>query len=108
MYKRQPWAAPNILTALILAGAEAAGGLAIVMFLAVPGQNGVGPLSGVTTLDYAVFASRYGPRPYVDSMREYQSTAALLLLILTIGLTFVALTLQRRFAKRYRGSLTAE
>lgn len=102
-----PWAAPNILTALILAGAEAAGGLAIVMFLAVPGQNGVGPLSGVTTLDYAVFAARYGPRPYVDSMGDYQSTAALLLLILTVGLTFIALTLQRRFAKRYRGSITA-
>jgi|GEM_PF-1907411 len=102
-----PWAAPNIVTALILAGAEAAGSLAIVMFLAVPGENGVGLLSGVTTLDSAVFQARYGPRPYVDSMREYQSTAALLLLILTVGLTFVALTLQRRFAQRYRGSITA-
>lgn len=103
-----PWAAPNIVTALILAGAEAAGGLAIVMFLAVPGQNGVGPLTGVTTLDYAVFAARFGPRTYVDSMREYQTTAALLLLILTVCLTFLALALQRRFAKRYRGSITAD
>jgi ABC-type phosphate transport system permease subunit len=103
-----PWAAPNILTALILAGAEAAGGLAIVMFLAVPGQNGVGPFSGVTTLDYAVFATHYGPRVYFDSMRDYQYTAALLLLVLTVGLTLIAMTLQRRFAKRYRGSITAQ
>ena len=103
-----PWAAPNILTALILAGAEAAGALAIVMFLAVPGQNGVGPFSGVTTLDYAVFATHYGPREYFDSMRAYQYTAALLLLVLTVGLTFIAMALQRRFAKRYRGSITAQ
>jgi phosphate transport system permease protein len=103
-----PWAAPNILTALILAGAEAAGGLAILMFLAVPGQNGVGPFSGVTSLDYSVFATHYGPRVYFDSMREYQYTAALLLLVLTVGLTLVAMTLQQRFTKRYRGFITAQ
>ena len=102
-----PWAAPNILTALILAGAEAAGGLAIIMFVAGTGQNGVGPFNGVTTLDYAVFATKYGPRVYFDSMKAYQSTAALLLLILTIGLTLAAMALQRRFVRRYRGSITA-
>lgn len=101
-----PWAAPNILTALILAGAEAAGGLAVIMFLAGPGQNGVGPLSNVTTLDYAVFATTYGPRVYVDSMRTYQFTAALLLLALTVALTLSAMALQRHFAARYRGSIT--
>jgi phosphate transport system permease protein len=103
-----PWAAPNIVTALLLAGAEAAGSLAIIMFLAVPGQNGVGPFSGVTTLDYAVFATRYGPREYFESMRDYQNTAALLLLVLTMGLTLFAMALQRRFARRYRGSITAD
>ena len=102
-----PWAAPNILTALLIAGAEAAGSLAILMFLAGPGQNGVGPLNGVTSLDYAVFATRYGPRTYFDTMRQYQSTAALLLLLLTLGLTALAMVLQRRFAKRYRGSMIA-
>jgi phosphate transport system permease protein len=102
-----PWAAPNILTALILGGAEAAGGLAIVMFLAGVGDHGIGPLNGATTLDFAVFATKYGPRTYFDSMKTYQFTAALLLLILTVGLTFIAMGLQRRFAKRYRGSLTA-
>ena len=102
------WAAPNILTALILAGAEAAGGLAIIMFIAGVGQNGIGPLNGVTTLDYAVFATKYGPRVYFDSMKQYQFTAALLLLVLTVGLTLVAMALQRRFVARYRGSITAQ
>lgn len=103
-----PWAAPNILTALILAGAEAAGGLAIVMFLAGVGQDGVSPLGSVTTLDYAVFATLYGPRVYIDTMRHYTFTAALLLLVLTVGLTLIAMVLQRRFARRYRGSITAQ
>jgi ABC-type phosphate transport system permease subunit len=102
-----PWAAPNILTALILAGAEAAGGLMIILFIAGPGQHGVGPLNGVTTLDYAVFATHYGPRAYWNSMRDYQFTAALLLLGLTVVLGLIALALRRRFASRYRGSLTA-
>jgi ABC-type phosphate transport system permease subunit len=101
-----PWAAPNIVTALVLGGAEAAGGLAIVMFLAGTGEHGVGPFNGVTTLDYAVFATHYGPREYFETMRNYQFTAALLLLVLTIGLTLGAMVLQRRFAKRYRGSMT--
>jgi len=101
-----PWAAPNILTAMILGGAEAAGGLAVYMFLAAPGQNGIGPLNNVTTLGYAVFATTYGPRAYWNSMRDYQFTAALLLLILTAGLTLVAMAFQRRFAARYRGSIT--
>jgi ABC-type phosphate transport system permease subunit len=103
-----PWAAPNIVTALILAGAEAAGGLAVIVFIAGPGQNGVGLLNGVTTLDYAVFATHYGPRVYWQSMQDYQFTAALLLLLLTVVLTAIAMTLRRRFALRYRGTLTAQ
>jgi phosphate transport system permease protein len=102
-----PWAAPNILTALILAGAEAAGGLAVIWFMASPGQHGVNLFTNVTDLDFAVFAAKYGPRDYWNSMLQYQDTAALLLLVLTIGLTLVAMVLQRRFARRYRGSITA-
>lgn len=102
-----PWAAPNILTALILAGAEAAGSLAIVMFVAGTGERGVGPLSGATTLDFAVFATRWGPRAYFDAMKSYQFVAALLLLVLTVCLSLLAMALQRRFAARYRGSITA-
>jgi phosphate transport system permease protein len=101
-----PWAAPNILTALILAGAEASGGLAVIWFMASPGQHGVNLFTNVTDLDFAVFAAKYGPRDYWNSMGLYQDTAALLLLVLTISLTVIALLLQRRFAQRYRGSLT--
>jgi phosphate transport system permease protein len=101
-----PWAAPNILTALILAGAEAAGGLAVIMFMASPGDRGVNLFTSVTSLDYAVFAGRYGSRQYFLSMLPYQDTAALLLLVLTVSLTVIALVLQRRFTKRYRGSIT--
>jgi hypothetical protein len=69
--------------------------------------------TSVTDLDFAVFAAKYGPRDYALNanpqyqMIQYQDTAALLLLVLTIGLTVIALLLQRRFAKRYRGAITA-
>ena len=102
-----PWAAPNIMTALILAGAEAAGALAVIWFMASVGQHGVNLFSSVTDLDFAVFASIYGPRPYYDTMLENQDVGALLLLVLTVTLTLLAMLLQRRFAKRYRGSITA-
>lgn len=102
-----PWATPNILTGLLLAGAEANGSLAVIIFLAGTGENGIGPTSGVTSLDYAVFATKYGTRAYSNSMQTYQYTAALLLLIVTLGLTVTAMVLQQRFAKRYRGSMTS-
>ena len=102
-----PWAAPNILTGLLIAGAEANGSLAVIMFLAGHGEYGVGPTSGVTSLDFAIFGSRWGETAYVNTMKPYGYTAALLLLVLTVGLTIGAMLLQRRFAKRYRGSMTA-
>ena len=101
------WATPNIVTGLLLAAAEVNGSLAVIMFFAGIGDGGVGPMNALTSLDYAVFQLRYGPAPYVNSMGQYQMTAALLLLIITVGLTAAAMLLQRRFAKRYRGSLTS-
>src|SRR5262249_33475565 len=103
-----PWAAPNILTALILAGAEAAGGLAVIWFIAGTGEQGVGLFANGTDLDFAVFAAKFGPRDYWNSMGPYQDTGALLLLVLAVALTLVALAFRRRFARRYRGSLTVE
>ena len=102
-----PWAAPNILTGLVLAAAEANGSLAVLVFLGVIGDNGVGPLSGVTSLDYSIFEISWGPMQYTRVMDQYRLTAALVLLLLTMGLTVIAMLLQRRFAKRYRGSLTS-
>jgi len=102
-----PWAAPNILTGLVLAAAEANGSLAVLVFLGVIGEHGVGPLSGVTTLDYSIFEISWGPMQYTRVMEQYRLTAALVLLLLTMGLTVLAMLLQRRFATRYRGSLTS-
>jgi phosphate transport system permease protein len=108
-----PWAAPNILTGLILAGAEAAGGLAVIWFIAGTGEHGVNFFTNVTDLDFAVFAAKFGQREYALNaepryqMLQYQDTAALLLVVLTVSLTLIALALQRRFRARYRGSLTA-
>jgi len=108
-----PWVAPNILTGVILAGAEAAGGLAVIWFLAGTGEHGVNLFTNVTDLDFAVFAAKYGPRDYALNavpeyqMLQYQATAALLLMVLTIGLTVIAMLLQRHFSRRYRGSITA-
>ena len=63
--------------------------------------------NSVTSLDYALFATRYGIKPYVDSMGDYGFATALLLLVLTLGLTIIALLVRTQFARRYRGSLTA-
>ena len=106
-----PWAAPNIITGMLLGAAEAAGSLAIILFIAGNGEHGVSPLSSVTSLDYALFSTRFGTQPFLQSMGylapvDYGYTAALLLLIITLGLTVVAMVVRRRFARRYRGSLT--
>lgn len=102
-----PWAAPNILTGILIAAAEANGSLAVIVYLAGVGENGVGLTNGVTSLDYAIFATTYGPALYGKTMMQYRFTAALLLLILTLGLTLASMLIQRRSARRYRGSLTA-
>ncbi len=100
-----PWASPNILTGVLLGAAEASGSLAVIMFMAGTGSEGVGPTSSVTSLDYALFATRYGSKPFVETMRDYQFTAALLLLLLTVGLTAASMLLRRRMAAR-RGGLS--
>ena len=102
-----PWAGLNIITGLLLGAAEASGSLAVIMFIAGPGQDGIAPTNSVTSLDYALFATRYGIKPYVDSMGDYGFATALLLLVLTLGLTIIALLVRTQFARRYRGSLTA-
>jgi ABC-type phosphate transport system permease subunit len=106
-----PWAAPNIVTGLLLGAAEAAGSLAIIMFIAGNGEHGVGPTSPVTSLDFALFATRYGTQSFIQSMgyrapTDYAYTAALLLLVMTLGLTVVAMLIRSHFSRRFRGSLT--
>jgi phosphate transport system permease protein len=106
-----PWAAPNIITGLLLGAAEAAGSLVIILFLADDGENGVGPLNPVTGLDFALYSTRNGTQAFISTMgyraeTDYAYTIALLLLMITLGLTLLAMLVRRRFARRYRGSLT--
>ena len=103
-----PWAVLNIVTGLLLGAAEASGSLAVIMFIAGPGQDGVAPTNSVTSLDYALFATKYGIKPYVDTMGNYGYATALLLLVLTLGLTVIALLVRSRVARRYRGTLTGD
>jgi phosphate transport system permease protein len=102
-----PWSFPNILTGLVLGCAEAAGSLTIMFLIAGTGQFGVGPLNETTSLAYLIFDCRYGKSmgDQVQSlMGSYQYAAALVLLIITIGLTATALILKNKLAKRYKGA----
>ena len=99
-----PWALPNIITGLLLGCAEAAGSVAVIMFIAGTGEFGVGPLNEVTSLSYFIFDCNYGSHAFRVLMRPYQFSAALLLLFITTGLSMAALILKRRFAKRYQGA----
>jgi phosphate transport system permease protein len=45
-----PWSLPNILTGLLIGCAEVAGSVAVIMFIAGTGENGVSPLGEVTPL----------------------------------------------------------
>ncbi len=99
-----PWSLPSIVTGLLIGCAEAAGSVAVLMFMAGTGENGIGPLKGVTSLGYFILGVRNGSVQFQRDMSQYQFSAALLLVIMTVGLSVVALLLKRRFAKRYRGA----
>jgi phosphate transport system permease protein len=104
-----PWAGPNILTGLLIAAAETSASLAIIIFFAGTGETGVGPVNGVTTLDFAIFASHWGGGGnfFATAMNPYHMTAALLLIVLALGMTVASMLMQRRMGRRARGSLTA-
>ncbi|MCL0105047.1 ABC transporter permease subunit [Dehalococcoidia bacterium] len=98
-----PWALPNIITGLLLGCAEAAGSVAVIMFLAGRGEHGVGPLSEVTSLAYFIYEVPRGGGSFMHIMGAYRFSAGLLLVIITTGLGIAALILKRKFAQRYRG-----
>ncbi len=100
-----PWAVPNIITGLLLGCAEAAGSVAVLLFIAGSGEFGVGPLREATSLAFSVYyADRGVDRTFSDTMQPYEFTAALLLIFLTFALSIGALFLKQRFARRYRGA----
>jgi phosphate transport system permease protein len=100
-----PWSLPNIITGLVLGCAEAAGSLSIIFLICGTGEFGVGPLNETTSLAYLIFDCKYGKElgdQVQNIMGEYQFTAALLLLIITMGLTVTALVLKSRLSRRYK------
>jgi phosphate transport system permease protein len=103
-----PWSAPNIITGLILGCAEVAGGVAVIMFIAGNGGHGIGgiwPLGETTSLDYMVFGVQSTDSlNYKDLMGYYQWSAALLVLIIALGLSIAGVVLKHKFSKRYRGT----
>ena len=102
-----PWATPNIVTGLMLGCAEAAGALTIIFLMAGPGQFGVSPTGETTSLAYLIFEMKYGlimGDTVPNSMGGDQALAALTLLVMTVGLTAIALTMKRQLAKRYKGA----
>jgi ABC-type phosphate transport system permease subunit len=100
-----PWCLPNIITGLVLGCAEAAGALSIIFLMAGTGQLGVNPLSETTSLAYFIFDSRFGAQmgdTVQTYMGSYQYAAAFLLLIITVGLTVLAMVLKNKIARRYK------
>ncbi len=98
-----PWSLPNVVTGLLIGCAEVAGCTAVIMFIAGAGIYGVGPADQVTTLDFVVFDAFFGKEGvHSGTMGPYQAIAAVLLLIITLGLSLVAVALKRRFGARFR------
>jgi phosphate transport system permease protein len=100
-----PWSFPNILTGMLLGCAEVAGSVAVIMLIAGVGNFGVGPLTEVTSLAHFVFKTEFYTIGFVREMGDYKFTAALILLIITLGLTILYLVLRNKFAERYRGAI---
>jgi phosphate transport system permease protein len=99
-----PWALPNIVTAWLLGCAETAGAVAVLLYIAGTGEFGVGLNRQVTSLAYYIFNSYF----FTDLargglMRPYVYMAAMLLMMITLGLGVAALLSKRWFVRRYRG-----
>ena len=99
-----PWSTPNIMTGLLLGCAEAAGALAVIMFISGVGDGGLQPLGETTSLSYMIFHASFGPKSFHEAMIPYQWTAALIILIMALGLSIAGVVLKQRFSKRYRGA----
>ncbi len=100
-----PWAMPSIITGVLLGCAEAAGALVNIFLIAGTGEFGVSPTHETTSLAYLIFDSHFGRSlgsPVQGVMESYQYTAALVLLVITMGLTASALFLKSHFTKRYK------
>jgi len=100
-----PWALPNIITGLIMGCAETAGSLAVIMFISGTSQYGINPFTGTTSLSVFIYQCiETTDQSFRKFEGPYVYTAALLLIIITLGLTILSLILRRRFSRSYRGT----
>lgn len=104
LHVQLPWAFPNILTGVLLGCAEAAGTVTVILFVAGTGEYGVGLLNNVTSLSYLIFNIKYGLVSFNKIMAPYQFTAAIILLLITMGLSAGALVLKHKVTRRFRGA----
>jgi ABC-type phosphate transport system permease subunit len=102
-----PWSLPNIITGLMIGCAEAAGCLTLILFIGGSGEWGLSPMNQVTSLAYFIFDCKFG-KALGDAVPQlvgkYQFLGALILLIITMGLTVGALILKKSISRRYRGT----
>ncbi|HVM70249.1 MAG TPA: ABC transporter permease subunit [Anaerolineales bacterium] len=98
-----PWALPNILTGWLLGCAEAAGSVAVLLFVAGRGMYGVGLDKQVTSLAYLIFDIYYGEPTFKGYMQFYQFQAGVLLLIITLLLGILAILSKDWLGKKFRG-----
>jgi ABC-type phosphate transport system permease subunit len=100
-----PWAFPNIVTGLLLGCAEAAGSLATIWYIAGTGEYGVNPLSQVTSLSHFIFLCRGDISISFKNLEGiYQFSAAIIMIIITIGLSIIALISKRQLSKKFKGA----
>lgn len=99
-----PWALPNIVTGLLLGCAETAGSLAAIMLISGLSQYGINPFTQATSLSVFIFNCIVTTdQSFKKFEGPYVYTAALLLILITLGLTIISLVLKRRFSRNYRG-----
>jgi phosphate transport system permease protein len=100
-----PWALPYIITGVILSAAEAAGSLAVIIFMPGTGEYGVGPFKEVATLPSVIFGAQYNATLSWHNLEGgVQFVAGALLLLLALGLTSLALAFKRHFARAAGGT----
>lgn len=100
-----PWALPNIVTGLLLGCAETAGSLAAIMLISGTSQYGINPFTQSTSLSVFIYQCLVTTDQSFKKVEgPYVYMAALILILITLGLTIASLILKKRFSRSYRGT----
>jgi phosphate transport system permease protein len=100
-----PWSLPNIITGFLLGCAEAAGSLATIWFISGTGERGLTPFSPPTSLSFFIYLCLGDQNVGFKATEQYyEYSAALILIIITIGLSIAVLLIKRRLNRRLKGA----